>query len=69
MLSHELGLDFMGYGETRPRDLRTTEAAHQRNRRVEFVVLQRRELTDDEIDERERALEERLERERDEESR
>ncbi|MAQ16124.1 MAG: hypothetical protein CMN30_15205 [Sandaracinus sp.] len=62
-------IDFMGYGETRPRDLRTTEAAHQRNRRVEFVVLQRRELTDDEIDERERALEERLERERDEESR
>ncbi len=47
-------LEFVGYGETQPRDLRRTEAAHQRNRRVEFVVLQRRELTDEEVEERDR---------------
>lgn len=28
----------IGYGRTRPRDEGTTEAAHQRNRRVEFVI-------------------------------
>jgi len=31
-------IDAIGYGRTRPLDLGTTEAAHQRNRRVEFVV-------------------------------
>lgn len=47
-------VEFVGYGESRPRDLRQTEHAHQRNRRVEFVVLQRRELTDEEVEERDR---------------
>lgn len=51
-------VEFVGYGEERPRDLRTTEDAHQRNRRVEFVVLQRRELTDEELEERDRQGEE-----------
>lgn len=32
----------VGFGSTRPRDLHRTELAHQRNRRVEFVVLERR---------------------------
>jgi len=31
----------VGYGSSRPRDLRESEEAHQRNRRVEFVVLAR----------------------------
>lgn len=31
-------VDALGYGRTRPRDLDTTEAAHQHNRRVEFVI-------------------------------
>jgi outer membrane protein OmpA-like peptidoglycan-associated protein len=31
----------VGYGSTHPRDLHRTELAHQRNRRVEFVVLER----------------------------
>lgn len=47
-------VEYVGYGATRPRDLRHTEEAHQRNRRVEFVVIQRRELTDEEIEARER---------------
>ncbi|NOY90376.1 MAG: OmpA family protein [Deltaproteobacteria bacterium] len=46
----------VGYGSTHPRDLHRTELAHQRNRRVEFVVLERHpapgqasaELTSDE---------------------
>lgn len=51
-------VEFVGYGETRPRDLRRTEDAHQRNRRVEFVVLQRRELTDEELEARDELGEE-----------
>jgi len=47
-------VEYEGYGETRPRDLRRTERAHQRNRRVEFVVLRQRELTDEEIEARDR---------------
>ncbi len=47
-------VEYQGYGESRPRDLRRTEEAHQRNRRVEFVVLRQRELTDEEIEERDR---------------
>jgi len=31
-------VDSVGYGRSRPRDPGTTEAAHQRNRRVEFVI-------------------------------
>lgn len=31
----------VGFGSSRPRDLRDSEEAHQRNRRVEFVVLAR----------------------------
>jgi len=31
----------VGFGSTHPRDPRMTEEAHQRNRRVEFVVLER----------------------------
>jgi outer membrane protein OmpA-like peptidoglycan-associated protein len=31
-------VDALGYGRARPRDLDTTEAAHQHNRRVEFVI-------------------------------
>jgi outer membrane protein OmpA-like peptidoglycan-associated protein len=34
-------LDAVGYGRTRPVDTGTTEAAHQRNRRVEFVIERR----------------------------
>jgi outer membrane protein OmpA-like peptidoglycan-associated protein len=32
-------IESVGYGSTRPRDLRPEEASYQRNRRVEFVVL------------------------------
>jgi len=32
-------VDSVGYGATRPRDPGTTEDAHQRNRRVEFVIV------------------------------
>jgi outer membrane protein OmpA-like peptidoglycan-associated protein len=32
-------LEARGYGSTRPRDMRDTELAHRRNRRVEFVVV------------------------------
>ena len=35
-------LDVIGYGRTRPRDTGTSELAHQRNRRVEFVIERRR---------------------------
>ena len=38
-------LDAVGYGRTRPIDTGTTEEAHTRNRRVEFVI--ERELTPD----------------------
>jgi len=38
----ETRIDSAGYGSTRPRDMARTEAAHQRNRRVEFVVIERR---------------------------
>jgi outer membrane protein OmpA-like peptidoglycan-associated protein len=34
-------IDAVGYGSMRPRDEGTTEESHQRNRRVEFVVLAR----------------------------
>jgi outer membrane protein OmpA-like peptidoglycan-associated protein len=34
-------VDAVGYGRSRPRDPGTDEAAHQRNRRVEFVVHRR----------------------------
>jgi len=33
-----LRIDAVGYGRSRPRDSGTTEAAHRRNRRVEFVI-------------------------------
>lgn len=36
-------IDSVGYGATRLRDLRENEEAHQRNRRVEFVVIARRQ--------------------------
>jgi outer membrane protein OmpA-like peptidoglycan-associated protein len=32
-------VDAVGYGRARPRDPGTSEAAHQRNRRVEFVIV------------------------------
>lgn len=35
-------MEVAGYGATRPRDTRETEAGYQRNRRVEFVVVGRR---------------------------
>ncbi|MCB9632366.1 MAG: OmpA family protein [Sandaracinus sp.] len=35
-------LEFRGFGSERPRDHRRTEEAHQRNRRVEFVIVARR---------------------------
>lgn len=35
-------LEFRGFGADRPRDQRRTEQAHQRNRRVEFVIVARR---------------------------
>jgi outer membrane protein OmpA-like peptidoglycan-associated protein len=38
-------IDSVGYGATRLRDMRETEEAHQYNRRVEFVVIARREKT------------------------
>ncbi|MCB9602989.1 MAG: OmpA family protein [Sandaracinus sp.] len=42
LLEHGLeprAIEFVGLGSRRPRDERRTEAAHQRNRRVEFVVV------------------------------
>ncbi|HLL25424.1 MAG TPA: OmpA family protein [Kofleriaceae bacterium] len=36
-------VDAKGYGRSRPRDAGKTEAAHQRNRRVEFVIHRQRE--------------------------
>ncbi len=36
-------INFVGYGATRLRDMRENEEAHQRNRRVEFVVVARRQ--------------------------
>lgn len=38
-------LEFRGFGSERPRDQRRTEEAHQRNRRVEFVIVARRTET------------------------
>ncbi|MFW5876905.1 MAG: OmpA family protein [Myxococcota bacterium] len=35
-------IEFEGYGESRPRDTRRTPEAHERNRRVEFVVVARK---------------------------
>ncbi len=35
-------IDVVGYGRTRPRDPGTSDEAHQRNRRVEFVIERRR---------------------------
>lgn len=35
-------IDAAGFGTDRPRDLESNEQAHQRNRRVEFVVTERR---------------------------
>ena len=34
-------MDAIGYGRTRPRDPGTSDEAHQRNRRVEFVIQRR----------------------------
>jgi len=36
-------IDAVGYGSTRPRDMRMDEEGHQRNRRVEFVVMARQQ--------------------------
>ncbi len=47
-------IDGLGYGESRPRTEGSSEDAHQANRRVEFVVVARRELT---VEEREVELE------------
>ncbi len=41
-------IDGVGYGESRPRVHGSSEEAHQANRRVEFVVMARRELTQEE---------------------
>lgn len=41
LVSHGFAADSVkaiGYGRTRPRDLGTSEAAHEHNRRVEFVI-------------------------------
>ena len=38
-------IEVVGHGASMPRDLARTEEAHQRNRRVEFVVVSRREGT------------------------
>lgn len=38
-------VEAVGVGEERPRDNRDTEEAHQRNRRVEFVIIKTREET------------------------
>lgn len=35
-------IDVVGYGRTRPRDSGSSDEAHQRNRRVEFVIERRR---------------------------
>lgn len=40
-------INFVGYGATHLRDMRENEEAHQRNRRVEFVVVARRQQTVD----------------------
>jgi outer membrane protein OmpA-like peptidoglycan-associated protein len=37
-------MDAVGYGRSRPRDPGATEAAHQRNRRVEFVIEREQEV-------------------------
>ncbi|MFI5308529.1 MAG: OmpA family protein [Polyangiales bacterium] len=37
-------IEAVGYGSTHPRDMRQEEKAYARNRRVEFVVLARREV-------------------------
>ncbi|MDQ3032930.1 MAG: OmpA family protein [Myxococcota bacterium] len=37
-------IEVVGHGATRPRDAGDSEEAHQRNRRVEFVVVARREI-------------------------
>ena len=37
-------IESVGFGHSRPRDLRTTEEAHQANRRVEFVIVARRAI-------------------------
>lgn len=42
-------IDAVGYGETRLRTWGDDESSHQLNRRVEFVVMARRELTPDEL--------------------
>jgi outer membrane protein OmpA-like peptidoglycan-associated protein len=34
-------LESQGYGELRPIDKRRTQAAYQKNRRVEFIILRR----------------------------
>jgi outer membrane protein OmpA-like peptidoglycan-associated protein len=41
-------IDAVGYGSTRPRDMRMDEEGHQRNRRVEFVVMARQQPTEPE---------------------
>lgn len=46
-----------GFGATRPRDMRDVEEAHQRNRRVEFVVLARIGGPEDETEQAEEAQE------------
>jgi len=40
-------IESVGYGETRPLNRGTREATHQRNRRVEFVVISRRAVRPD----------------------
>lgn len=40
-------INYVGHGATRLRDMRENEEAHQRNRRVEFVVVARRQETTD----------------------
>jgi hypothetical protein len=50
-------IDAIGLGSLNLRDPGTSERAHQRNRRVEFVVMARRPLEPAEEDERKKAAE------------